>query len=67
MADQPIPRTINFRQTVKAPAARDPAFPVGLCRESLQALLDRDFGTAKILVGDFIDTNAGPRQKADER
>ena len=45
-----MPLTRDFRNTVQARAARDPAFRAGLYREAMQALLDGDFRTAKILL-----------------
>jgi DNA-binding phage protein len=44
---------------VKARADRDPAFRAGLYQESMQALLDGDFGSAKILLRDFINATMG--------
>jgi hypothetical protein len=46
--------TWDFRETVQARADRDPAFRVGLCQEAVQALLDGDVGTAKILLRDVF-------------
>jgi DNA-binding phage protein len=54
-----MPLTRDFRDTVKARADRDPAFRAGLYREAVQALLDGDFGTAKILLRDFINATVG--------
>ena len=54
-----MPLTRDFRETVKARAARDPAFRAGLYQESVQAMLDGDFGTAKILLRDVINATVG--------
>jgi DNA-binding phage protein len=54
-----MPLTRDFRETVKARAASDPAFRAGLYQEAAQALLDGDFGTAKILLRDFINATVG--------
>jgi DNA-binding phage protein len=54
-----MPLTRDFRETVKARADLDPAFRAGLYQEALQALLDGDFGTAKILLRDVINATAG--------
>ncbi len=51
--------TRDFRETVKARADRDPAFRAGLYQEAMQALLDGDFGTAKILLRDVINATVG--------
>ncbi len=49
----------DFRETVKARAERDPAFRAGLYQEAMQAILDGDLGTAKILLRDFINATVG--------
>ena len=54
-----MPLTRDFRETVKARAARDPAFRAGLYREAVQSILDGDLATAKILLRDFINATAG--------
>lgn len=54
-----MPLTRNFRETVKARADRDPAFRAGLYAEAIQALLDGDLGTAKILLRDFTNATVG--------
>jgi DNA-binding phage protein len=54
-----MPLTKDFRETVKARADRDPAFRAGLYQEAVQAMLDGDFGTAKILLRDVINATVG--------
>jgi DNA-binding phage protein len=54
-----MPLTRDFRETVKARADRDPAFRAGLYQEALQSTLEGDFGTAKILLRDFINATMG--------
>ena len=54
-----MPLTRDFRETVKARADRDPAFRAGLYQEAVQALLDGDFATAKILLRDVINATVG--------
>ena len=54
-----MPLTRDFRDTVKARADRDPAFRAGLYQEAVQALLDGDLGTAKILLRDVINATIG--------
>lgn len=51
--------TRDFRETVKTRADRDQVFRAGLYQEALQALLDGDFGTAKILLRDVINATKG--------
>jgi DNA-binding phage protein len=54
-----MPLTSDFRATVKARADRDMAFRAGLYQEAVQAMLDGDFGTAKVLLRDFINATVG--------
>jgi DNA-binding phage protein len=54
-----MPLTKDFRETVKARADRDPAFRAGLYQEAVQAMLDGDFDTAKILLRDVINATVG--------
>lgn len=54
-----MPLTRDFRKTVKARADRDPEFRAGLYQEAVQAMLDGDFGTAKILLRDVINATVG--------
>jgi DNA-binding phage protein len=54
-----VPLTRDFRETVKARADRDPEFRAGLYQEAVQAMLDGDFGTAKVLLRDFINATIG--------
>ncbi len=54
-----MPLTRDFRETVKARADRDPAFRAGLYQEAVQALLDGDLGSAKILLRDVINAVMG--------
>jgi DNA-binding phage protein len=54
-----VPLARDFRETVKARADRDPAFRAALYQEAVQAMLDGDFGTAKILLRDAINATAG--------
>lgn len=59
--------TRDFRETVKARADRDPVFRARLYQEALQALLDGDFGTAKILLREVINATAGGRAWTEDR
>jgi DNA-binding phage protein len=54
-----MPLSRDFRETVKARADRDPAFRAGLYQEAVQAMLDGDFGTARILLRDVINATVG--------
>lgn len=54
-----MPLARDFRETVKARAQRDPAFRAGLYQEAVQAVLDGDLGTAKVLLRDCINATVG--------
>jgi DNA-binding phage protein len=49
----------DFRETVKARAVADPAFRAGLYQEAMQAMLEGDFPTARVLLRDFINATLG--------
>jgi DNA-binding phage protein len=51
--------TRDSRATVKARADRDAEFRAGLYQEAMQALVDGEFGVAKILLRDFINATVG--------
>jgi DNA-binding phage protein len=54
-----MPLTREFRETVKARADRDPEFRAGLYQEAMQAMLDGDVGTARILLRDVVNATIG--------
>jgi len=58
--------TRDFRATVRARAERDPAFRVGLLEEALNALLDDDVETGKILLRDYVNATLGFEVLASE-
>jgi DNA-binding phage protein len=51
--------TRDFRETVVARAARDPAFKAALLREALQALIEGDVAAGRILLRDCINATVG--------
>jgi DNA-binding phage protein len=51
--------TREFNETVKARAARDPAFRIALLRESAESLLSGDVETGKALLRDYINATIG--------
>jgi DNA-binding phage protein len=57
-----MPLTRDFRDTVKARADRDPAFRAGLLQEALQAVVDGDLPTARVLLRDAINATTGFKQ-----
>lgn len=54
-----MPLTRDFRATVTARAARDPAFRASLYREAAQALLDGDLPVCKSLLLDLLQATDG--------
>ena len=44
--------TRDFRDTIKARAERDPEFRIGLLQEAIEAFLDADLETGKVLLRD---------------
>jgi DNA-binding phage protein len=54
-----MPLTKDFRETVKARADHDPAFRAGLYQEAVQAMLDGDLATGRLLLRDFINATTG--------
>mgnify|MGYP004537941191 CR=1 FL=1 len=51
--------TRDFRDTVKARAEADPAFRAGLYQEAVQAVVDGDLPTARVLLRDYINATVG--------
>ncbi|MGO9420287.1 hypothetical protein [Roseiarcus sp.] len=54
-----MPLTRDFRETVTARAARDPAFKTALLTEALQALLEGEVAPGLILLRDCINATVG--------
>jgi DNA-binding phage protein len=51
--------TRDFKETVKARAARDPEFRKALVNEAVECLLANDFDTAKAILRDYINATIG--------
>jgi hypothetical protein len=51
--------TKDFRDTVKQRADREPAFRAGLYQEAVQAMLDGDLPTGRVLLRDFMNATLG--------
>ena len=51
--------TRDFRETVVARAARDPAFKAALLREALQAFLEGEVAAGLVLLRDCINATVG--------
>jgi DNA-binding phage protein len=51
--------TRDFKETVRARAARDPKFRRELLREGIESLLSGDIATAKTILRDYINATVG--------
>jgi DNA-binding phage protein len=51
--------TRDFRQTVQARAARDPAFRKALFQEAVQTLLEGDIDAGRAAMRDYINATVG--------
>ena len=51
--------TRDFRETVQARAATDPAFRAALLQEALDSFLEDDLDTGKALLRDYINATVG--------
>ena len=54
-----MPLTRNFKETIRDRAQRDPEFRVGLLQEALEAMLDNDLDTGKVLLRDYVNATVG--------
>lgn len=54
-----MPLTRDFKDTIKARAERDPAFRVALLEEALDAFLNADLETGKVLLRDYVNATIG--------
>jgi hypothetical protein len=54
-----MPLTRDFRETIKARAARDPAFRRALLIEALDSMLAGDVATGKAVLRDYINATIG--------
>ncbi|MGB5737235.1 MAG: transcriptional regulator [Thiohalocapsa sp.] len=54
-----MPLTRDFKETVKARAQADPAFRVALLEEALDAFLNNDLETGKLLLRDYVNATVG--------
>ena len=58
--------TRDFKATVKARAARDPAFRVALLTEAVELLLSGKVETGKAILRDYINATVGFERLAKE-
>src|SRR5580704_11499903 len=54
-----VPLTTDFRKTVRARAARDPAFRKALFQEAVQTLLEGDLDAGRSAIRDYINATLG--------
>ena len=54
-----VPLTRDFKQTIRARAARDPRFRKELLREGIECLLAGDSATARTVLRDYINATVG--------
>jgi DNA-binding phage protein len=54
-----MPLTRDFKETIKNRAQADPAFRVGLLEEALDAFLNNDLETGKLLLRDYVNATVG--------
>lgn len=54
-----MPLTREFKDTIKARAERDPAFRVALFEEAIEAFLNADLETGKVLLRDYVNATVG--------
>lgn len=51
--------TRAFKETIKARAEQDAEFRIGLLEEALNAFLDADLETGKVLLRDYVNATVG--------
>jgi len=61
-----MPLTRDFKETVKARAARDPAFRQALLTEAVELLLAGEIETGKAILRDYINATIGFERLARE-
>lgn len=54
--------TRDFKETIKARAERDPAFRVALLEEALDAFVNANLETGKVLLRDYVNATVGFEQ-----
>ena len=60
-----MPLTRDFRETIRARIARDPAFREELLKEGVDCLLAGDVDTGKAVLRDFVNATLGFRELGD--
>ncbi|WP_133512272.1 DNA-binding protein [Candidatus Thiosymbion oneisti] len=54
-----MPLTRDFKDTIEARAERDPTFRIALLEEALDAFLNADLETGKLLLRDCVNATLG--------
>src|ERR1700687_612919 len=60
-----VPLTRDFKQTIRARAARDPKFRKDLLREGVECMLTGDTATGKTILRDYINATVGFSEVAE--
>ena len=60
-----MPLTRDFKLTVQARIARDPAYRKELLREGVECLLSGDLNTGKAILRDYINATIGFEELSD--
>lgn len=60
-----MPLTRDFKETIRARAARDPKFRKELLREGVECMLMGDTATAKTILRDYINATLGFAELAE--
>lgn len=61
-----MPLTRNFKETIRARAQADAEFRVALLEEALDAFLNNDLETGKLLLRDYVNATVGFEALAEE-
>ena len=51
--------TRSFKETIKARADRDPEFRVAMLQEAIDAFLNADIQTGKVILRDYVNATVG--------
>jgi DNA-binding phage protein len=60
-----MPLTRSFKETVKARADRDAEFRIGLLEEAVEAFLQGELETGKVLLRDYVNATIGFERLAE--
>jgi hypothetical protein len=60
-----MPLTLDFKETIRARAARDSKFRKELLREGVECMLSGDTATAKTILRDYINATVGFAEVAE--